>query len=159
MNALSRLIVAIAVLTAWRCWMGPVAATALRAHRAQRHAVTEAPVSSPREAPLVRAIWGQVPAAFKSAAIARAAKHAAPPLSHDSRYANPDTHALIAAIIEHYGFEERTQGASRPPAPRVQMSTGQTLRATRAAVEAGELSPTEAAAVLALARQLAAVGA
>jgi hypothetical protein len=152
MNTLSRLIVALVMLATWHCWAQPIVSTALRTHRAQHHAQA----GSPREAPMVRAIWAQVPAAFKSAAIERAAERTAPPLSHDSRYVNPETRALIAAIIEHYGFDEHPHDDTSPPAPKAHMSAEQTLRATQSAVEAGELSPTEAAVVLALTRRLAA---
>lgn len=152
MNTLSRLIVALVMLTTWRCWVQPIVSTGLRAHRAQQHAQA----GSSREAPMVRAIWAQVPEAFKSTAIERAAKHTAPPLSHDSRYVNPETRALITAIIRHYGFDEHTQDSTSRVAPKAHMSAEQTLRATQAAVEAGVLSPTEAATVLSLTRRLAA---
>ena len=57
MNTLSRLIGALVMLATWHCWVQPIVSTALRTHRAQQHAQA----GSPSEAPMVRAIWAQVP--------------------------------------------------------------------------------------------------
>jgi len=114
----------------------------IRGHIEHIHSLDE------EEEQLVSMIWSIVPEPLREEAIEQSKVPTPTPLKHDARFLEPETPALIAAIIAQHGYArevpaKREVAEAHIPVPRMLR-----LRATRAVVDAGGLEDEAAAIVL-----------
>jgi hypothetical protein len=114
----------------------------IRGHIEHIHSLDE------EEEQLVSMIWSIVPESQKEGAIELSKVPTPTPLTHDARFLEPETPALIAAIIAQHGYAREIPAKREVTEPHIQVSRMLRLRATRAVVNAGGLEDETAAIVL-----------